>query len=248
MKNGDWEAVVGAGHARPLQFLEELVEGVAGVFGIAGRGGAYFERHRRRHVVGAFAGHRHARHERIALVGLVLHGDAHQDGLEALEARGWLEVGTLLATVQLGVAFGAVASEVDVWRKGCRAIETSGGGDMLDQARQAGAGDVDGRTRPERFGPVGTEASGIAVRIHVPWLSVLAIAVHGEGCSVTSGTKERSFEKPALYTDQSPRGRAALPTAAVRVGLPEGFCGNAGAPDTNRSAAPQSFKYICTTD
>src|ERR1039458_6402841 len=106
----------GPGMPGPLRLLEKLVEGVAGVFGIARRGRAHCDRRRRRHVVGAFAGHRHPRHKRIALVGLVLHGDAHQDGLEALETHGWLEVGTLLAAVQPGVALGAVAAEVHVGR------------------------------------------------------------------------------------------------------------------------------------
>ena len=71
----------------------------------------------------------------------------------------------------------------------------------------------------------------------------------GKGCSVTRGTKERSVEKTGAYdTDLSPRGRAVLPTTAFSVDLPEGFCGNAEAPDTIRFAARHCFKYICTTD
>jgi len=58
----------------------------------------------------------------------------------------------MLAAVQLGVALGAVASEVDVGRKGCRAVVTPGGGDVLDEARQAGAGDVDGGRGPNGLG------------------------------------------------------------------------------------------------
>src|ERR1039457_5943050 len=131
---------LGAGQPPPLQRLEELVEGVAGVFGIAWRRRAHLDRHRRRHVVGAFSRPGHPRHKRIALVDLVLHGDAHRDGLEALETHGWLKIGALFAAVQLGVALGAVASEADVGRKGCRTVVTPGRGDMLDETRQAGAG------------------------------------------------------------------------------------------------------------
>lgn len=65
---------------------------------------------------------------------------------------------------------------------------------MLDKTRQAGAGHVDGRPRTLRFGAVFAIAFGIAVRVHVPVLSVFAIAVHGESYSVMSRNKEKRCE------------------------------------------------------
>ena len=57
-----------------------------------------------------------ARLEQLALVKLVLHGYSYRDRLQTLEARRWLEMRALLATVQSGVAFRAIAVPVDVVR------------------------------------------------------------------------------------------------------------------------------------
>jgi len=100
----------------------------------------------------------------------------------------------------------------------------------------------------EWLGPVFAVAFGIAVRIHVPRLFVLTITVHGKSCSVTSGTKERFFEKPALKIPIDPHAAARHSRRWRFAWVTGGFCGNAEAPDTNRSAARQCFKYICTTD
>src|SRR3974377_1436091 len=50
---------------------------------------------------------------------------------------------------------------------------------MLYQPGETGAGHVQGRTRALRFGPV-VAITFVIARIHVPILSVLAIAIHGE--------------------------------------------------------------------
>src|SRR5690348_5706819 len=60
---------------------------------------------------------------------------------------------------------------------------------MLDQTRQAGAGDVNGRTGTLWLGTVFAKTFAVAIRIHVPVLPVLAIVVHGEECSVFGGRK-----------------------------------------------------------
>ena len=57
---------------------------------------------------------------------------------------------------------------------------------MLNQTRQAGAGDIDGGSGTLKFGTVIAETF-VAIRIHVPVLPVLAIVVHGEECSVNAG-------------------------------------------------------------
>jgi hypothetical protein len=85
----------------------------------------------------------------------------------------------LLAAVKLRVAFRAVAAEIRPWRDGRRTVVTPGCGYMLYKAGKPGAGDVYGRAGTLGFR---TFAKGfaVAVRVHVPVLSVLAIAVHGE--------------------------------------------------------------------
>src|SRR5208283_1745950 len=113
-----------------------------------------------------------------ALVGLVLQRDARRDGLQALEPRGRLEMRTLLAAVQLGIALRTIPREGNPLRQGRAAIETTRRRHVLHQPRQPRAGDVDGRPGAWRLRPVLAKGIGIALRIHVPMLSVLAIAIH----------------------------------------------------------------------
>jgi hypothetical protein len=170
-------------------FLKQPVEGAAGVVGIAGAGRATLGRgmrgRRRRSVRrcarGAVPRHGDSRRERTAVVVLILRGDANQNRLEALETGGRLKVGALLATVQRYIAFRAVAREIDSFGQGRGAVVTARRSHVLDEARQPGAGHVNGGARPLRLGTViAAKAFGIAVCIHVTVLSVLAIAVHGE--------------------------------------------------------------------
>jgi hypothetical protein len=49
-----------------------------------------------------------ARLEELAFISLVFAGDPRGDGLQALKARGWLEVRTLLAAMQRGSTLGAL--------------------------------------------------------------------------------------------------------------------------------------------
>jgi hypothetical protein len=86
--------------------------------------------------------------------------------------------------MQRGAALRTKAVEFGSGRQGRSAIETAGGGNVLDETGEARPGDIERRTRSLVTGPViGTivEALAIAVRVHVPVLSVFAIAVHGEG-------------------------------------------------------------------
>jgi hypothetical protein len=52
---------------------------------------------------------------------------------------------------------------------------------MLHETRQAGAGHIDGGAGALGFGTIiAAIAFRIAIRVHVPVLSILAITVHGE--------------------------------------------------------------------
>jgi hypothetical protein len=63
-------------------------------------------------------------------------------------------------------------------------LEKSGSCDVLNETGQPRAGHVQGRARAVRLGPVfAIIAVPIAIRVHVPVLSVLAVAVHGESYS-----------------------------------------------------------------
>jgi hypothetical protein len=172
--------------ARPdLLLLEEAVEGAAGGVGVARPGRAtlgHGMRGRRRGSAGrAVPRHGDPRRERTAVVVLVLGGNANQNRLEALETGGGLEVRALLATVQRYVALRAVAREIDPFGEGRGAVITAGRSYVLDQTRQTGAGNVQGRAWPLGLGAViAAKAFGILICIHVTVLSVLAIAVHGE--------------------------------------------------------------------
>ena len=121
--------------------------------------------------------------EQRTLVGLVLERYPHRNRLQALETGGGLEVGTLLATVQGGSAFRAVAAVGGSVGKLRGAVVTSGGGNGLHQARQARAGYIEGRTRAGLAGPVASVSIGSWVRavgVLIASLSVLAITIHGK--------------------------------------------------------------------
>jgi len=49
---------------------------------------------------------------------------------------------------------------------------------VLHEAGQAGSGHVQGRTWTLGFGPVIAKRSLVAIRVHVPVLSVFAVAIH----------------------------------------------------------------------
>jgi hypothetical protein len=96
-------------------------------------------------------------------------------------------VRALFAAVQFRVALGTGSLKVDVGGQGGGTVEAAGGGDMLNQARQARACDINGRAGALLFGTVIAERTFVAIQIHVPVLPVLAIVVHGEECSVNEG-------------------------------------------------------------
>jgi hypothetical protein len=139
-------------------------------------------RHRlwRRSISGAVARHGDSCPEKRTFVSLIFIGNTHRYRFQALETGGRLEVRALLAAVQRHVAFRARTRKVSSRGKRRRAIKTAGGGDVLHQAREAGAGYVDGRAGALGFRTVRPRTSGLAVVIHVSVLSILAITVHGK--------------------------------------------------------------------
>src|SRR5262249_25422142 len=139
----------------------------------------------RRGIRGALARHGHTRRKQRTLVRFVLHSDSYGDRLQTLKPGRGFEMRTLLAAVQSRIALGAIATEVNIGGKRRGAVEAPRCRHMLHQPRQPRAGYIDGRARTLRPWPVlATRTSIGAVRILVPRLSVLAIAVHGEECSV----------------------------------------------------------------
>ena len=168
-------ASVGAG--RRL-LLKQVIEGGAGVCGASGGLGDGGLGGRTRG--GDLAGDGDAWREEFALVAGVLGRDAEGDRLEALEAGGGLKVSAELAAVEVGIAFGAGALEVDAVGQGGGAIPAAGGGDVLHHTGEARTGDIDRRFGPLEAGTVVASARAlVAVAIHVAVRSILAIAVHG---------------------------------------------------------------------
>ena len=89
----------------------------------------------------------------------------------------------LLAAVQGDVAFRTIGVPIDPVGQLRGAIEATGRGDCLDQTRQAGTGNIDGRLRAGCAGPLFAAVALFktrAIRVHITRLSVLSITVHGE--------------------------------------------------------------------
>jgi hypothetical protein len=166
------------------QLLEQFIECAAGILGIAGRrrsgdrAGGGCGRRRGKTVGGALPCDCHPRRKQRAIVPLVLDRDPYRDWLEALKSRGRFEMRALLATVQIGITFRTHAVHVGAGRQGGCAIKAAGRCHMLHQPGKARSGYVNGRTRTLRLGPVFTRPARLAVRIHVPMLSVLTVIVH----------------------------------------------------------------------
>ena len=156
----------------------------------------------------------------------------------------------LFTTVELGVALRAVAGQIGFRGQGGGAVETPRSGDMLHQPGETGAGHVQGRTRALRFGPVVAKALALA-RVHVPVLSVFAIAIHGESYSVLMGEKNVAYSRSELFAPV-----VKMPTAPTRpqdrprdngwvVGLPEGLDGGSEGSANNRpQPASASTTYV----
>ena len=96
---------------------------------------------------GCVAGHRDARAEQLAGIGLVLHRDAYGNRLQTLKAGGRLEMGALLAAMQGGATLGAVAFPIDIRGHSRRTVEATGCDNILQKAREARAGDINRRAR-----------------------------------------------------------------------------------------------------
>ena len=107
---------------------------------------------------------------------------------------------------------------------------------MLHQTRQAGACDIDRRARTLGFGPVVAIAFDIAVRVHVPVLSVFTVTIHGERNSVIEGTK----------TVTAPNGPTKAGRQLVFVGVPEGLIvEELGGPSTGSNSYVPRMGVIC---
>ena len=92
-------------------------------------------------------------------------------------------MGALLAAVQRGAAFRAVAAEIGAGGKLGGAVVATRGRDCLHEAWQPGTSDVNGWTRARLSGPfvaVSLRFETRAIGVHIAPLFVLAIAIHGE--------------------------------------------------------------------
>ena len=164
--------------ARAVLFFEEAVECRAGIIRIARCGDVpvisyLHDRRGGKHV----AGNGHARREELAGICLVFDGDALRNRLQALEARGRIEVHALFAAMQRRPAFRAVSLEIYVGRQSDRAVKASRSNHVLDQAGKLRSGDIDGRARALLLRLVEARV-GSAVRILISVLPVFAISVH----------------------------------------------------------------------
>jgi hypothetical protein len=165
-----------------LWLLEQGVECAAGVTGIA-RALAIRRRRRRGSGRRCVARHSNTRFEQVAFVGFILQRNPDRNGLQALKARGRFEVGALLAAVQSGSAFRAVAAEIGSAGKLRGAVIAPGRGNGLNQPREPRTGHIDGWARPRLPGPIIAVSLGFEIRalgVHIAPLFVLAIAIHGE--------------------------------------------------------------------
>jgi hypothetical protein len=72
-----------------------------------------------------FARHGETRLEQRTLVALILRRNPYRYRLQALEARGGLKIGTLLAAVESRAALRTFAFEIDIGQKRGGAIEAS---------------------------------------------------------------------------------------------------------------------------
>jgi hypothetical protein len=98
--------------------------------------------------------HGHSRREELAGIRLVLQGNTDRNRLEALKARGRIEVYALFAAMQRYAAFRTDALEIDIRRQGHRAAKTARGNEILDQPGQLGSGCVIGRFRALLLWPI----------------------------------------------------------------------------------------------
>ena len=167
-------------------FLKQAVERSACVVRVARRGDVGRRSGLRWCGRGGITRHRYAGPEQGAIVRLVLRRDACWDGFGALEPRGRLEVGALLAAVERCVALRALNREVGTgWKLG-RAIEATRRRYRLHQPRQTRSGNVDGwpgARRPRAFLTPGIVAIGeltvvVAAGFLVAALLVLTVAFH----------------------------------------------------------------------
>lgn len=163
---------------RTLLF-EQAVESGAGVAGSADIRGLNC---RRRHGLRSTLTHDgDSRREQFAFVRLILVRNAGGNRLQALKARRWLKVRTLLAAMHLRIALRTVAFEIGARGQNRGAAVTAGCRDGLHKPWQARSVRILERTGPlraSRLLAALTPLSAVAVRVLIPGLPVLAILIH----------------------------------------------------------------------
>ena len=123
---------------------------------------------------------------------------------------------------------------------------------MLHETGKPGAGHVQGRTRALLFGTVFAEALALA-RVHVPVLSVFAIAVHGEKYSVLWGKRnvlnyDLIFFAPVTKTQHYREAGRQTPQFGLSGINRKGLTGGPEASASDTAGTRLCFKYICTTE
>ena len=190
-----------------------------------------------------------------AVVGLILHRDAHRDRLQALKPGGGLEVGALFAAVQFGVALGAAAGEVGSGGKRRGAVETSRRGDMLHQAGKTGAGHVQGRTWALGFGRSSRKVLRLAPSPCTRFVGICGRCPWGKLLRSVCGRKNvaqttiRTLQTPVIkHADRAHEAaRQTWRTAVVSWDYQRGL---SGIPEVSKQQAGTRLccKYICTTE
>jgi hypothetical protein len=170
----------GLAAAQRYLFLKQIVEGFPRICSGSRCGLRRNVGTRSIHAVAAgqpVAGHSHSWREQTALIPRVLHRDTFRDGLQTLEARGWLKMRALLTAMQRRAALRAVSSKVRVSRQGHRATVTARSDHTLNEARELWACDVEGWSWALLLGAVGP-IRVISFGLLVPPLFISAISVH----------------------------------------------------------------------
>ena len=89
-------------------------------------------------------------------------------------------MGATLAAMKIGVAFGALGSEIEAVQECCGTIPTASRSDAFDKARQARPCYVDGRLWATEFGPVFPWSAVARPVVLIAALAIFSIIVHTE--------------------------------------------------------------------
>ena len=123
----------------------------------------------------------HTRIEELALVGLVFRRDADHNRFQALETRGRLKVGALLAAVQRGSALGALPLEVGSRAEKRGTVVAPGSSHSLHHARQPRPGNIDGRSGTLRAGAIDVSPERAVLGLWAVGVVITPLPVEGTG-------------------------------------------------------------------